>query len=99
MKNLISLKAFANEIKDLPFIIKVTELEDDLLNIKIVDKDLTLEKYEFGGEFYTDGFVERMTEELNKVWVKCMGMTAEFVELDIRNVFDDIFSIGVKAKK
>ena len=86
MKGLISLKAFANEIKDLKFIDEVNEIDYDLLNIKI------------GGEFYTDGFVERMTEELNKVWVMCMGMISNFVALDIEHLVDDWFSIGVKAK-
>lgn len=98
MKGLISLKAFANEIKDLPFVKKVVELDDDLLNIEIKDKDLTRKEYEFGGKFYTDGFVEKMTAELNKVWHRCMGMIAEFVLLDIDNLVDNVFSIGVKAK-
>jgi hypothetical protein len=98
MKNLISLKAFANEIEDLPFVKKVVELDDDLLNIEVEDKDLTREEYEFEEKYYTDGFVDKMTTELNKVWHRCMGMIADFVLLDIHNVIGNIFAIGVKAK-
>ena len=98
MKDLISLKAFANEIKDLKFVDEVREVEDDLINIKIHDDELKREEYEFGGLFYTDGFVEKMTKKLNEVWSMCMGMIAEFVKLDIQHLEDDWFSVGVSAK-
>ena len=98
MKGLISLKAFANEIKDLKFVDEVREVEDDLINIKIHDDELTREQYEFGGQFYTDGFVEKMTKKLNEVWSMCMGMIAEFVKLEIDDLDDGWFAVWVSAK-
>ena len=98
MKGLISLKAFANEISDLKFVDEVKEVDDDLINIKIHDDELTRGQYEFGGQFYTDGFVEKMTKKLNEVWSMCMGMIADFVKLEIEHLVDDWFSIGVSAK-